>query len=283
MPELIDFFKQFEQLTIALAISLARVFAFISMAQILSAGTISRLPRNAVIMALCVPVVPVNYLAMVGVEHTAATFALMFVKEYAIGFVLGYAIGWLFWAVQAAGALIDNQRGAAIAASIDPLQGHETSPLGNLFSQTFTTYLFTTGGILVILNILYTSFTIWPVTRMIPLVMERFPELMIEILDMFMEIMFVIAAPVVGIMFLAEFSLALVSRFAPQIQVFILAMPIKSGIAMFILVLYFQTLFPYAQSQSDFFTLYTNEIYSLLRTGEKVVPLMPQGSGPDTP
>ena len=32
-------------------------------------------------------------------------------------------------------------------------------------------------------------------------------------------------------MFLAEFALAMISRFAPQIQVFILAMPIKSALA----------------------------------------------------
>ena len=47
----------------------------------------------------------------------------------------------------AAGALIDNQRGAAIAESLDPLQGHQSSPLGNLFSIGITTYLFLTGGI----------------------------------------------------------------------------------------------------------------------------------------
>lgn len=283
MLELIDFFKQFEQLFVTLALSLARMFAFISTAQILSSGTISRLPRNAVVIALCAPVVPVNYVSMLTVEYTAASFALTFFKEYAIGLVIGYAVGWLFWAVQASGALIDNQRGAAIAASIDPLQGHETSPLGNLFSQAFTTYLFTTGGMLVIINIVYTSFWVWPVTKMVPLVHERFPELMLEILDTFMDIMFVIAAPVVGIMFLAEFSLALVSRFAPQIQVFILAMPIKSGIAVFILVLYFSTLFPYAASQSEQFSIFIDEIYNLLRAGERVVPLLPEGSGLDTP
>ena len=37
-------------------------------------------------------------------------------------------------------------------------------------------------------------------------------------------------------MFLAEFALAMVSRFAPQIQVFILAMPIKSILAIFVLI-----------------------------------------------
>ena len=58
-----------------------------------------------------------------------------------------------------------------------------------------------------------------------------------------------LAAPVVIAMFLAEFSLAVISRFAPQIQVFVLAMPIKSIIAMFILVFYFGVLLPRLSSE----------------------------------
>ena len=47
-------------------------------------------------------------------------------------------------------------------------------------------------------------------------------------------------------MFLAEVGLALVSRFAPQLQVFFLAMPIKSALALLVLILYMKVLFGYA-------------------------------------
>ena len=47
-------------------------------------------------------------------------------------------------------------------------------------------------------------------------------------------------------MFLAEMGLALVSRFVPQLQVFFLAMPIKSALAFLVLVLYFSTILDYS-------------------------------------
>ena len=47
-------------------------------------------------------------------------------------------------------------------------------------------------------------------------------------------------------MFLSEIGLALVSRFVPQLQVFFLAMPIKSALAMLVLLLYMTTLFDYS-------------------------------------
>ena len=55
-----------------------------------------------------------------------------------------------------------------------------------------------------------------------------------------------LAAPVLVAMFLSEVGLALVSRFAPQLQVFFLAMPIKSGVAVFVLMVYISTIFDFA-------------------------------------
>jgi type III secretion protein T len=55
-----------------------------------------------------------------------------------------------------------------------------------------------------------------------------------------------LSAPAIIAMFLAELGLALVSRFAPQLQVFFLAMPIKSALALFVLVMYMGTLLDYS-------------------------------------
>src|SRR5690606_3789694 len=75
------------------------------------------------------------------------------------------------------------------------------------------------------------------------------PGLMLGILDYGMRLAFIFAAPVVLVMFIAEAALAMVSRFAPQVQVFILAMPIKSGLSMFLLIFYISILFPEAASR----------------------------------
>src|SRR5262249_36951921 len=143
---------------------------------------------------------------------------------YTIGFLAGYLVSLMFWVVQAAGGLIDNQRGAAIASSIDPLQGEESTPLGNLFSQAFLTYVFSAGVFLPILGVLYRSYMLWPSTRAIPILSDAFPAMMLGLFDEAMRLAFVLAVPVVAIMFVAEFALAMISRFSPQIQVFVLAM-----------------------------------------------------------
>ena len=60
------------------------------------------------------------------------------------------------------------------------------------------------------------------------------PIFYLEMFDRLMRMVIVLSAPLIVAMFLAEFALALVSRFAPQLQVFFLAMPIKSGVNRFV-------------------------------------------------
>ncbi|WP_294641449.1 type III secretion system export apparatus subunit SctT [uncultured Aureimonas sp.] len=263
----------FDREIIALILTLPRIYAFMSVSQLLADTAVPRLPKVAAILSLSVIAVPINYAYVDAFDRTVPSFALYLLKEYAIGFVLGYIVGWIFWAVQSAGAFIDNQRGAAIAASIDPLQGHETSPLGILFSQAFLTYVYTVGAMLPILGLLYQSYEIWPATRGVPVLSPEFPELALAVADNALRVMVVIAGPVVAIMFLAEFALAMVSRFAPQVQVFILAMPIKSGLAILILIFYFSRLLPYGTEQLGTFPAFIDRFYAVMRfSGTAPVP-----------
>ena len=69
--------------------------------------------------------------------------------------------------------------------------------------------------------------------------------LMLDQLNRLVKIAVLLGSPAIVAMFLAEVGLALVSRFVPQLQVFFLAMPIKSALALLVLVLYMSSLFEY--------------------------------------
>jgi type III secretion protein T len=274
------YFSFFDREVVALLLTLPRIYAFLATSQLLASTAVPRLARTAAILSLAIVAVPINLAYVDSFDRTLPSYALFFAKEYAIGFVLGYVVGWIFWAVQSAGALIDNQRGAAIAASIDPLQGHETSPIGILFSQAFLTYIFITGAVLPILGLLYKSFVLWPATRGVPILSDAFPELVLSIADNAMRIVIIVAGPIVAVMFLAEFALAMVSRFAPQVQVFILAMPIKSALAIFILIFYFSRLLPYAADQLSVFEPYMSRYYDVMRFSSEQAVSPPAGGAP---
>lgn len=260
-------FQAFEGWLLAFLLCLPRCFGFITASQLLPRTAVPRMARNVAILIVALPITPTT-LPYIGVfKDNIPLFMGYFAKEIALGFIMGFCITWLFWSVQAAGAFIDNQRGAAIASSIDPLQGHETSPLGMLFSQAFITYFFALGGFLLLIDLLYASFQTWPVYELLPVFSQQFPVLMLQILDRGMRLAVLFAAPVIAIMFLAEMALAMVSRFAPQIQVFILAMPIKSALAMMILVIYIPIMFRAAQAEKSAFNTLLATLYEILKAG----------------
>jgi type III secretion protein T len=164
-------------------------------------------------------------------------------KEAFIGFALGYAIALPIWAFEAVGFLIDNQRGASIAATLNPLTGNDSSPLGILFNQAFIVFFLISGGFTLMLGILYDSYRLWPVLEWAPTLRPESIPVLLGQLDHFMSLAMLYGAPVIVAMFLSELGLALVSRFVPQLQVFFLAMPIKSALALLVLILYATNLF----------------------------------------
>lgn len=232
-----------------LILSLPRIYAFMSVSQCLGLQAVPRLVRNAIVLSLAAFAVPINLGHLAKFDGSVASYSLFIAKEYAVGFMLGYVLGCVYWAVQSAGALIDNQRGAAIASSVDPIHGHETTLFGTLFTQAFLVYAFVSGAALHIILLVYHSFLIWPVGRMLPIPADHFPSMILAFADNSMRMIFIVAGPIVAIMFLAEFALALISRFAPQLQVFVLAMPIKSILAIFVLIFYLSRILPFAVDQ----------------------------------
>lgn len=164
----------------------------------------------------------------------------------AIGLVMGFLVAIPFWIFEAVGFVVDNQRGASLGATINPATGNDSSPLGILFNQAFMVFFLVGGGFMLMLTMLYDSFRLWDLWDWAPTLRRESVPLMLDQLGRFLRLTLLFAAPAIISMFLAEVGLALVSRFAPQLQVFFLAMPIKSALALLVMVLYMSTLFEYA-------------------------------------
>lgn len=155
--------------------------------------------------------------------------------------MIGFIASVPFWATEACGFIIDTQRGAAMASLANPMLGNQSSPTGVLLTQTLITLFYSGGMFLVLLGALFESYASWPIDTFYPRVGMQWVDFFYGQISQLLQLCLLMAAPLLIAMFLAEFGLALVSRFAPSLNVFILAMPIKSIIASLLLVLYLHT------------------------------------------
>jgi type III secretion protein T len=154
-----------------------------------------------------------------------------------IGLLIGLPFAVLSWGLEAAGFMIDNQRGSTMASSLNPATGDQSSPIGVLLGQLYTVWMFATGGFLILLELIQHSMMIWSPWSLVPELSPTLPAGMLALLDRVMLLTLLIAGPALMAMFLSEMGLALISRFAPQLQVFFLAMPLKSAVGLLVLVL----------------------------------------------
>lgn len=191
----------------------------------------------------------------------------LLLKEALIGLVLGYLIAIPFWVFEAIGFVVDNHRGASMAATINPMTGSDSSPLGLLMNFTFIVFFMTVGGMSILLGLIYNSYQLWNPFDFWPVWSEGFGELMVVQLNHMMLQCLLLASPIMIAMLLAELGLALVSRFAPQLQVFFLAMPIKSALGLFVLIVYAATLLDFGLQPLREIGSWTERLDPLWRTG----------------
>ena len=241
----VAFFAEAKTFLLALAYTQPRILGVFIAVPLFNASIVPGMLRYAIAATIGLMVAPTLIPAIASTEPGFAQFAAVAVKEVFVGFVMGYLIAIPFWAFEAVGFLVDNQRGASVAATLNPITGNDSSPLGLLFNQAFIVFFLISGGFLLMLTVIYQSFAAWNVFTWFPTLRPETVPLMLDQLDRLVRIALLLGAPAIVAMFLSEIALALVSRFVPQLQVFFLAMPIKCGIAMLVLMLYMSTLFDY--------------------------------------
>ncbi|ELC9556880.1 type III secretion system export apparatus subunit SctT [Vibrio alginolyticus] len=194
--------------------------------------------RNGVLCSLALFIFPMINQQSLPAETDGIWLIVILGKEVLIGLLIGFVAAIPFWAIEAAGFLVDNQRGAAMASMFNPTLGSQSTPTAVLLAQTLITLFFSGGGFVTFIYALFKSYTSWPIVDFFPTVSDAWVSFFYAQFEQLMWLGVLMSAPLVLAMFLAEFGLALISRFAPQLNVFFLAMPIKSAIASVLLIVY---------------------------------------------
>lgn len=228
----------------AVTLGVPRLFALFTVAPFMGGGIVTGQLRVSVCFPLLFfiyPLLPDVSALSAGMTNTEAVFFFLaiMVKELFIGLCLGWLAGILFWIAQSAGFLMDNQRGASQSQMTDPLSRESTSPMGSFLFQVLVLLFFSSSAFMGFLTMCLTTYALWPIDQLLPWPSDiRLPLTFARQVSFLALYMFLIAAPVTIACFLSDFCLGLMNRFAPQLNVFILSMGVKSGATAILIFLY---------------------------------------------
>ncbi|MDQ0164678.1 flagellar biosynthetic protein FliR [Bacillus horti] len=157
-----------------------------------------------------------------------AAFIVLIVKEAVVGLALGFVAALLLYTLQIAGGFIDFQMGFAIANVVDPQTGAQVPIIGN-FKYVFSLlFLLSVNGHHLLIDGVIRSYQMVPVENMfISIGSESVALFITELFVSIYLIAFQIAIPIVGSLFLVDVAMGLIARTVPQLNVFVVGIPLK--------------------------------------------------------
>jgi type III secretion protein T len=234
-----DQYQNFEYILIGLGLLMVRMLLAFSFLPFFSEKSVPLTVRLSMVAGLSLFLFPLLRSQLSVLQADWYVFFPCLLKEAALGMMLGMFASFTFWAFHAAGTVIEYQAGLTMSVTVDPLSGEENSTIGGLFMQLLTVFFFVSGGMRQLVEMLFQSYLLWPVDKMLPLVGNlKLIALLTGAVVQMVVLVVKIAAPFVMLMLLMELALGLLSRFAPQLNVFFLSLPLKVGILAVLLLIY---------------------------------------------
>ena len=152
------------------------------------------------------------------------------VQQVGVGLAIGFAIRLVFAAVELAGELIGFQMGLSFASFFDPTMNMQSSAVASFFGRIAAFMFIVMNGHLLVLMAVIKSFQSFPVD-------QNFLEAIkhMKVLDMGADLFasgLWIALPLIGILMFANLALGIVSRVAPQMNIYAIGFPITLSVGM---------------------------------------------------
>jgi len=213
---------------------LLRVSALLIVAPIF--GHRNYLARAKIILAATVSLVVFPLVARSAPEIPEGLYpyALIMLKEVAMGVALGFAVLLLFVGIQFAGQLVGLQMGFGIVNVIDPQSSNQVSIIGQYLNILAVLILLTTNGHHMILKGLVSSFDVVPLGGVE--LKASVAAKMIVLTSQAFIVAVKIAAPILLSLFLVSVALGILARTVPQMNVFIVGFPVQIAVGLTALI-----------------------------------------------
>ena len=146
------------------------------------------------------------------------------IQQLLVGFAIGFAVRIVFAAVELAGETVGFQMGLGFAAFFDPSINSQSSAVARFYGHMATLLFIVLNGHLLVLTAVLKSFESFPVSS------NPFPALgrlkMQELGSELFASALWIALPLIGMLMFVNLALGIVSRVAPQMNIYAIGFPV---------------------------------------------------------
>jgi flagellar biosynthetic protein FliR len=225
-----------------------RIAAMLAIAPIFGARVVPlrvRLTVALVLTAMVVPLIP----RVPVIDPLSAASALVTAQQLVLGLAIGFSLQLVMATLVIAGQTIAMGMGLGFAQMVDPQNGINVPVIGQYYLVIATLLFLALNGHLALLRVLVDSFHSVPI-GVDALTREDFRSIAGWGVRMFADAIMV-ALPAVASILLVNLSFGVVSRSAPQLNIFGVGFPVTLTLGFIVLVFALSNLLPEMQHMLD--------------------------------
>ena len=155
------------------------------------------------------------------------------VQQLLIGIAIGFIMRIVFAAVEAAGEIVGLQMGLGFASFFDPQSAGQTLVLARFFNMLALLVFLAVNAHLLLIGVLVDSFQTLPISPQ-PLSAAGFYNVAAFGSTVF-AVGLQLALPLIAILLMTNLSLGILTRSAPQLNIFAIGFPITLGVGLIVL------------------------------------------------
>ena len=217
-------FPEFAKWFSAGFIVFARLIGFIRFAPVFNRKEIAGIVKLALAFLLTIIITPLVKPAAPPMD----SMLLLLVLNFAAGAIIGYIAQVIILAIEAGGDMINTQMGLSSAMVMDPSTNSQTSILSRVITLLGLLIFMEVGGFYWIINALIRSFEIFPIYAIsIPLEKIINLDYLVTVTSNVLYVGLQIASPVLLATLGQDIILGVISKTAPQVNVFQLSFLFK--------------------------------------------------------
>ena len=209
-----------------------RILALFSSAPVLSHKTVP--VRVRVALALMVTAIVAPGVAPLAISPASAEGVMALIAQVAIGLCIGFMLRLVFAAIEFAGDMIGLQMGLSFATFVDPQNSNQTPLVGSFMSTLLMLLLLAVNGHLMVLAGVVKSFDTVPLDAGLMRIVDW------HALALLGGTVFAaglqIALPVLAAMLIANLALGVLTRTAPQLNLFAVGFPVTLMVGLLLLL-----------------------------------------------
>ncbi|MBZ2173859.1 flagellar type III secretion system protein FliR [Schnuerera sp. xch1] len=189
------------------------------------------------------------------------SYVVLIIKELMIGLIIGFISYAFFSAFYVMGQILDMKIGFGMVNVVDPQNKVQVPLMGNFYYILAFLFLLISNAHHVIINALIDSYSFIPIGGFDFNHENKF--LLLDIVSKSFVIGFKLSIPVVIIIFLTDILLGILARTIPQMNVFVVGMPLKILVGLIIVSISIPIFYTIT---TGVFNESVNEIYNFLNS-----------------